>query len=254
MALGTGRIRTVDAARRARRSLAVAAVGASAVAGLSLASAAPASAKGTTSGRALVIKTVHIPSVGTVLATSTGRTLYRFADGAAETAMCTGVCAKEWPPLLLPKGDTKLKAPRGVKGFSLQRVARGRTQVSFRHEALFRFAGDTKKGQAKGQGIENLWYAVLSDGRSSAPKAATTSHTPVAGTGATTTSKPATNSTQATTPPTTAPMTATSAPATTRTPTTSPPTTTPPRSTTTTTSPPPTTTTTTAPPSGGAGF
>jgi hypothetical protein len=188
-----------------------------------------------------------------VLATTTGRTLYRFADGATEAAMCTGVCAKEWPPLLLPKGDTKIKAPHGVKGFSLQRVARGRTQVSFHHEALFRFAGDTKKREAKGQGIENLWYAVLSNGKSSAPKAAATSPA-VAGTGSTTTSKPATSGTQATTPPATAPMSTTTTPATTKTPTTSPPTTAPPRTTTTTTSPPPTTTTTTAPPSGGAGF
>ena len=64
----------------------------------------PASAKGV----ALVIKTEHVGKVGTVLATGTGLTLYRYASTPAGKATCTGACAKVWPPLLLPKGVTRM--------------------------------------------------------------------------------------------------------------------------------------------------
>jgi predicted lipoprotein with Yx(FWY)xxD motif len=264
MALRTGRMQRTDMARRvevtrlARRSLAVVALGGGVLAAGSLAFAAPASAKGASSTKALIIKKVHIAKIGTVLATSSGRTLYRYTADPAGMATCTGACAKVWPPLLLPKGDTKLKAPHGVKGLSVARAADGRSQVFFHDEALYRFEADTKKGEVKGQGVEGAWYAVLSDGKSSAPKSATTSSAPAstpttaAGTATTTTvPKPATSGTKATT--TTVPMGTTTTPVTTKTPTTVTPTTVPPRPTTTTTTSPPTTTTT-APSSGGVAF
>ena len=60
--------------------------------------------------------------------------------------------AKIWLPLLLPKGD-HLQGPRGLKGLSTIHVAQGRRQVAFHGAALYHFTGDTKLGQAKGQGI-----------------------------------------------------------------------------------------------------
>jgi predicted lipoprotein with Yx(FWY)xxD motif len=200
-----GRLHTGDAVRRIGGLMAVAALSVGALVASSLASPPPASAK-SASVKALTIKTVHVANIGTVLATSSGRTLYRFTVDPAGKATCTGACAKVWPPLLLPKGVLHLKAPHGVKGLSLVRVAGGRLQVFFHHQALYGFVSDTKKGMAAGQDVEHAWFAVLANGKSSAPAP---------------TSVPAT--TETTTPPTTK--------------TTTPPTSPPPPPTTTTTAP-----------------
>jgi predicted lipoprotein with Yx(FWY)xxD motif len=153
-------------------------LGAGAMAAGSLPFSVSASAKSSSLGKALVIETEHVPKVGTVLATSSGLTLYRHTLDPAGKTTCTGDCAKVWPPLLLPKGVTRIKAPHGVKGFSALRIAGGRLQVFFHREALYIFASDTKKGQATGQGAEGTWFAVLSDDKSSAPTSTTTTTSP----------------------------------------------------------------------------
>jgi predicted lipoprotein with Yx(FWY)xxD motif len=226
-----------------------------------VASSPSASAKSVTA-KAITIKKVAVPKLGTVLATNSGLTLYRFTADPAGMATCTGACAKVWPPLLLPKGVTHIKAPHGVKGLSLVRVTGGRFQVFFHHQALYTFASD-KKGEATGQGVEKDWFAVLSNGKSSAlisttaPNATTTPGAPTSSTPATTktpaaaTTTPTTSTTKTTTPTSTSNSSSTPAapvmPPVTQ--STSPPTTQPPA---TTTSQPPTTTT--APPSSGYGY
>jgi predicted lipoprotein with Yx(FWY)xxD motif len=256
MASGTGHDRESDAVAKGGHARAALIVGASALAvgtlALStLASSAPASAKG--SPKALTLKAVAVPSVGKVLATSAGLTLYRYTVNPSGQATCTGACAKIWPPLLLPKGVTHLKAPSGVKGLSVVHVAGGRLQVFFHHQALYTFVSDKKKGQASGQGVENDWFAVLSNGKSSASASAPTTSSPATGgstnTPTTTTKTPAT--TKGTTPPVTKTTSPPSSSSTTQPPTTPPPTTQP-APTTTTTQPP--TTTTTSPPGGGVAF
>jgi hypothetical protein len=42
--------------------------------------------------------------------------------------------------------------------------ANGTTQVTYNHWPLYTFSGDSKPGQAKGQGLEGTWYAVTAAG------------------------------------------------------------------------------------------
>jgi predicted lipoprotein with Yx(FWY)xxD motif len=264
MATQRSRTRTGLAALLAKGTVATVALGAAAIGVSSLAFPAPASAK-TAATASFVVETGHVAKLGTVLTTATGRTLYRYTVDPAGKATCTGACAKVWPPLLLPKGVTHIKAPHGVKGLTAIRVHGGRFQVFFHDHALYRFISDSKKGVATGQGVESDWFAVLSNGKSSASTSASTPTSTSSGSGpsggggsstsTSTTSPKATKTpsggTSTTSPPTTAPVTKaptpTTAPPTTTPTTTAPPTTTPPTS-------PPTTTTTTAPPTGGVGF
>lgn len=67
------------------------------------ASSPPASA--ISSARTLTIRTVTIPRIGTVLATDSAHTLYHYSGDPAGKVTCTAVCAKLWPPLLVPKGS-----------------------------------------------------------------------------------------------------------------------------------------------------
>ena len=74
--------------------------------------------------------------MGTVLATGTGLTLYRYTVDPAGKATCTGACAKVWPPSVWPKARTRKKAPHGVKGLTTIRVHGGRLQVFFHNHAF----------------------------------------------------------------------------------------------------------------------
>jgi predicted lipoprotein with Yx(FWY)xxD motif len=200
--------------------------------GVTVGMANVAGASSTSNGKAKTIKvsTTTIPKVGTVLTTASGLTLYRFTQDLTGKSACTGVCAKIWPPLTAAKGE-HVQGPNGVKGLAVINVGHGRWQVAFHNVALYRFAGDKKKGQVKGQGVENAWFAVMKSGIPAGNAApAATPPTPA----------PTPSTTPVTTPPTTAATTPPTPPATH---VTAPPVTAPPA------------TTTTAPPmSGGAGF
>jgi predicted lipoprotein with Yx(FWY)xxD motif len=217
-------------ARGYRGRLAAAALTGAVLAGTTLVLAGPAVTAGATSSKTIHLSTAKVASVGTVLTTGTGLTLYRYVKDPSGAATCTGACAKIWPPLLASKGS-HIAGPKGVKGLSLIKVSGGHFQVAFHHVALYRFEGDTKKGQAKGQGVASSFFAVLKSGIPAAAPIAPPTTSP-------TTQAPTT---------TTAPGTATTSPPATQTPVTqAPPTTTPPTQ-------PLTTTTTTQPSSGGGG-
>ena len=97
------------------------------------------------------------------MTTGSGLTLYRFTADPMGKSVCTGACAKIWPPLTASKGE-HVQGPKGVKGLSVINVGHGRWQVAFHNVALYRFTGDTKKGQAHGQDVAHMWFAVLKSG------------------------------------------------------------------------------------------
>lgn len=237
-------------ARRVGGLVAAAALSGAVLTGTALVLAGPGGIAGATSPHQTIhISTAKVPSVGTVLTTSSGLTLYRFANDPSGTATCTGVCAKIWPPLLAAKG-AHIEGPKGVKGLSLIKVG-SHFQLAFHHVALYRFTGDKKKGQAKGQGVANEWFAVLKSGiPASASAPAVVTPTPATSTPATpTTQAPTTTNTTTAPPASQTPMT--QVPPTT--PRTTPPPPTPPPPTTTPTTAPPTTTTTQPSSAGGGG-
>jgi predicted lipoprotein with Yx(FWY)xxD motif len=132
---------------------------------VAVAVAAPAGVAGATSAHAKTIKvsTAKVPNVGTVLTTASGLTLYRFTEDAPGTSKCTGACAKIWPPMLASKG-AHVSGPRGVKGLAVTNVGNGHFQVTFHKIPLYRFEGDKQKGQANGQNVAKVWFAVLKSG------------------------------------------------------------------------------------------
>jgi predicted lipoprotein with Yx(FWY)xxD motif len=242
-------------ARGARRIWGRAVAGTLSAAGLAAASfslalvlAVPGGPAGATASGAnaktVKISTAKVAGVGTVLTTASGLTLYRFTEDMPGTSKCSGACAKIWPPLLAAKG-AHVSGPNGVKGFSLVKVTNGHWQVAFHKLPLYTFEGDKKKGQAHGQNVGKVWFAMLKSG---IPATATAGAAPV-----TSTTAPATSTTQPPTP-TTQGSGSSSTPAPAVTPTTRapapPPTTTPP----TQPKPPPTTPTTAAPVTGATGF
>jgi predicted lipoprotein with Yx(FWY)xxD motif len=106
-------------------------------------------------------------------------TLYRLAGESAAKITCTGSCASAWPPLVVAKG-AKLRAGAGVASASLGTARRpdGRRQVTYAGVPLYRYAGDKKAGDAKGEGVGGMWFAVTPAGAAApAPPAGTTATT-----------------------------------------------------------------------------
>ncbi len=153
-------------------SLLVAACGSSS----SSSSSPPASASPTSSSAgAAVVKTASVSSLGaSVLVDTQGLTLYHLSGEHNGKWICTGAaCVKVWHPLAAPSGG----APSGSVG-SLGTVTRpgGAMQVSLKGMPLYTFVGDTKPGEAKGQGIKDVgvWTAVTGNGSTAAAPAAQT--------------------------------------------------------------------------------
>ncbi|HEX8753591.1 MAG TPA: hypothetical protein VF731_09265 [Solirubrobacterales bacterium] len=95
----------------------------------------------------------------TVLTTMGGRTLYSLSVEKHGRFVCTGSCLRDWHPLTVRAG-TKPTGP--VKVGTVKRPD-GRTQVTYKGRPLYSFAGDTRSGQANGEGIKDVgtWHAAV---------------------------------------------------------------------------------------------
>ena len=94
----------------------------------------------------------------TVLTTTKGRTLYSLSVEKNGKFICTASCLSVWHPLMVPAG---VRPTGPVKLGTVQRPEGG-TQVTYKGRPLYRFGGDTKAGQANGEGIKDVgtWHAA----------------------------------------------------------------------------------------------
>jgi len=94
----------------------------------------------------------------TVLTTTKGRTLYSLSVEKNGKFICTGSCLSVWHPLMVPAGVR----PTGPVKLSTIERPEGGIQVTYKGRPLYRFGGDTKSGQANGEGIKDVgtWHAA----------------------------------------------------------------------------------------------
>ncbi len=133
-----------------------------------------------------VVKIASVQALGArVLVDAQGLTLYHLSGEQNGKWICTSsACVKVWHPLAASAGGV----PSGSVG-SLGTVKRpnGATQLTFKGMPLYTFAGDTKPGEAKGQGIKDVgvWSALTANGSdpTTAPAATTTTSSSTGGYG-----------------------------------------------------------------------
>jgi predicted lipoprotein with Yx(FWY)xxD motif len=127
-------------------------------------------------GKTVLVGSAANASLGkTTLVTAGGMTLYHLTGESTAKITCTGSCAKTWPPLLVAKG-ARVRAGAGVSSASLAVVRRpdGKRQVTYAGLPLYRYAGDAKTGDAKGEGVGGAWFAVTPVAAAPAPPGTTT--------------------------------------------------------------------------------
>ncbi|HVB10632.1 MAG TPA: LPXTG cell wall anchor domain-containing protein [Bacillota bacterium] len=124
----------------------------------------PAAAQGNT------IETATSATMGTILTNGSGMTLYYRTNDPAGGSTCTGACAKAWPALTATGAATMASGVTG-KVTTFTNPA-GATQVAYNGHALYTFAGDSKPGDTKGDGVANVWHVATVSLAAAAPAAA----------------------------------------------------------------------------------
>lgn len=107
------------------------------------------------------VKIAPAGALGQVLVGPDGRTLYTFTKDVAGSgkSVCNGTCAQTWPPLVMASGQPV--KPEGLPG-DLTLITRddGSKGVAYNGQPLYYYAADVAPGDAKGQGVGNVWFVV----------------------------------------------------------------------------------------------
>jgi predicted lipoprotein with Yx(FWY)xxD motif len=171
----------MNTARRTRSSLALtpvlvlACVVALAACGSDSKSSTKASTDSTSSSTtgtatAVAIKSADNSTLGRILVTADGKTVYTLSkDGTA--VACTGGCLTAWPPVMLAAGEKA--GGSDVKDLSTNDTK----QVTSGGLPLYTFSGDSAAGDAHGEGISSfggVWHVVMVGGAATSESTTTT--------------------------------------------------------------------------------
>ena len=129
-------------------------------------SSTPAGSKAAGGDSSSTIGIQTVDGIGNVLDTSAGLTLYHLTTETGGKIDCTGACENVWPPALV-SGNIP-STPSGASGtFGSIKRPDGSTQLTFDGMPLYTYSGDSAAGQANGQGVQGVWFAVTPSGSSS---------------------------------------------------------------------------------------
>jgi predicted lipoprotein with Yx(FWY)xxD motif len=104
-------------------------------------------------------------SLGKILVDSNGDTVYLFQKDTGGKSACAGSCATNWPPVRATGKPTVSGLPAGKVGTT--RRPDGESQVTYAGHPLYTYQGDSKPGDANGQGLNAYganWYVLSSSG------------------------------------------------------------------------------------------
>jgi predicted lipoprotein with Yx(FWY)xxD motif len=106
-------------------------------------------------------------SLGRHLVDGSGRSLYLFEKDRGGRSDCFGSCASLWPPLTT---GGRVARGAGVSAAKLGTVGRrgGGREVTYAGHPLYYYAGDSRAGQTRGEGLDSFgaeWDVVSPSGR-----------------------------------------------------------------------------------------
>lgn len=120
-------------------------------------SSAPASSSSSTSAAA-TLSVASNAKLGQIIVDSQGRTVYLYEpDGTSATSTVPAGIKANWPPVA---GSGSAVAGAGLD----QSKISGTSQIAYNGHLLYTFVGDTKAGDAAGQGLGGVWFALTPAG------------------------------------------------------------------------------------------
>lgn len=100
-------------------------------------------------------------TLGAHLIGSNGKTLYTYDADTDGTSHCTGVCAENWPPYLVPNASALTNLQSGVTGTaSTTTRTDGSLQVTYNGKPLYFYKNDTSTSPVAGNGVKGVWHIV----------------------------------------------------------------------------------------------
>jgi predicted lipoprotein with Yx(FWY)xxD motif len=93
-------------------------------------------------------------SIGQVMTTPEGSTVYAFDRDQAGRSNCYGDCARHWPPVLATSGA------QPCKRMSLVTRQDGQQQWAYDGRPLYTYGEDAMHGDVKGENAGNVWHVV----------------------------------------------------------------------------------------------
>jgi predicted lipoprotein with Yx(FWY)xxD motif len=93
-------------------------------------------------------------TIGRVVTTVAGATLYTFDDDQNGESSCYDDCAKHWPPLIA------LSTAKAHWRMSLARRSDGQQQWLYDGKPLYTYVNDTMPGDVNGDNVGNVWHVV----------------------------------------------------------------------------------------------
>jgi len=112
-------------------------------------------------GSSPLLKLVQHGSLGKILVTASGKTVYIFTADSANKPTCTAGCASVWPPVTVGKG-VRPKGGPGVTGLGTVTIG-GEHQVTWNKHPLYTYALDSGPGAVTGNGVKEgagVWWAA----------------------------------------------------------------------------------------------
>jgi predicted lipoprotein with Yx(FWY)xxD motif len=83
-----------------------------------------------------------------------GMTLYTFDKDTGGKSVCTGDCAKNWPPLMAKEGD------KAEGKWSIIKRDDGSMQWAYDGKPLYYFMKDKAPGDMTGDKMKDVWHVV----------------------------------------------------------------------------------------------
>jgi predicted lipoprotein with Yx(FWY)xxD motif len=93
-------------------------------------------------------------TIGRVVTTVTGATLYTFDEDQNGKSSCYDDCAEHWPPLIA------LSTAKAYYRMSLTSRTDGQQQWAYDGKPLYTYVEDTMPGDAKGDNVGNVWHVI----------------------------------------------------------------------------------------------
>ena len=111
--------------------------------------------------------TVRASSFGRILFDGRGYVLYGFTRDPRGRSMCSGACARAWPPYIV-KSRPRTGAGVAARRLGTTRRSDGSLQVTYAGRPVYYYVGDRKPGQILCQNVAEfggVWRVVRPSGR-----------------------------------------------------------------------------------------
>jgi predicted lipoprotein with Yx(FWY)xxD motif len=91
--------------------------------------------------------------------TADGMTVYVYTKDRRDESVCYGICAMDWPPLLVTRTPTLATALPGRLGTVVR--GDGTKQLTYDHRPLYLYIEDPPRtDQANGEDVDHEWFVV----------------------------------------------------------------------------------------------